>query len=120
MDVKTEFVTLQVSDGTSMRAYVARPAGNSTKRCLLVFQEAFGVNAHIRQVTERFAAEGCLAVAPELFHRTASGFEGRYDDFPSVMEHIRALQARGLRRICERLMTGSARTERGKTCPSPR
>jgi carboxymethylenebutenolidase len=60
---------------------------------LIVGQEAFGVNAHIRDVTERFARQGYVAIAPELFHRTApAGFEGRYDDFPSVMPHMQALR----------------------------
>ncbi len=90
VDIRTEFVTLNVSDGTSMRAYVAGPAGGKTG--LLVMQEAFGVNAHIRSVTERFGREGYLAIAPELFHRTAPGFEGRYDDFASVMPHMQALK----------------------------
>lgn len=58
----------------------------------MVFQEAFGVNSHIRNVTERFAAQGYLAIAPELFHRTApAGFEGSYSDFPAVMPHYQAL-----------------------------
>lgn len=91
-DIRTEFIALDVSDGSSMRAYVARPEGPVTQSGLLVLQEAFGVNAHIRDVTERFARKGYLAVAPELFHRTAPGFEGRYDDFPSVMPHMRALK----------------------------
>jgi carboxymethylenebutenolidase len=73
-----------------MRAYVA--AGTGAKRGLLVMQEAFGVNAHIRDITERFAREGYLAIAPELFHRTGEGFEGRYDDFPSAMQHMQALR----------------------------
>ena len=59
---------------------------------LLVFQEAFGVNAHIRDVTERFAREGYLAIAPELFHRTGPGFEGRYDDFPAARQQVQALR----------------------------
>jgi len=42
MNTKTEYVTLSVSDGTSMRAYVAHPAGKP-RAGLLVFQEAFGV-----------------------------------------------------------------------------
>jgi carboxymethylenebutenolidase len=92
MDIKTEYVKLSVSDGTSMRAYVAQPAGGGAKRGLLVMQEAFGVNGHIRDITERFAREGYLAIAPELFHRSGEGFEGRYDDFPSVMPHIQALR----------------------------
>ena len=51
---------------------------------LLVFQEAFGVNAHIRDVTDRFAKQGYVAIAPEMFHRTAPGFEGDYSNFPAV------------------------------------
>jgi len=92
MDIKTEYVKLSVSDGTSMRAYVAQPAGGDARRGLLVMQEAFGVNGHIRDITERFAREGYLAIAPELFHRTGEGFEGRYDDFQSAMQHMQALR----------------------------
>jgi carboxymethylenebutenolidase len=90
MSVRTEYVDLTVSDGASMRAYVARPekAGAS----LLLFQEAFGVNAHIRDLAERFAREGYLTIAPELFHRTGAGFEGRYDDFASARQHAQALR----------------------------
>jgi carboxymethylenebutenolidase len=96
MNLKTDYATLAVDDGTSMRGYVARPAGPAASRGLIVCQEAFGVNAHIRDVTERFARQGFLAIAPELFHRTAPGFEGRYDDFPSVMAHMRALTDDGM------------------------
>jgi carboxymethylenebutenolidase len=96
MDLKTEYATLAVDDGSSMRAYVARPAAAEASRGLIVCQEAFGVNAHIRDVTERFARQGFLAIAPELFHRTGPGFEGRYDDFPSVTPHIRGLTDNGM------------------------
>jgi carboxymethylenebutenolidase len=92
MDIKSEFVTTKVSDGTSIRLYAVRPAGAATARGLLVMQEAFGVNAHIRDITDRFAKEGFFAVAPELFHRTGAGFEGRYDDFPSAMVHLKELR----------------------------
>jgi carboxymethylenebutenolidase len=87
----TEKVTLQVPDGTAMNAFVARPAEPGKYPGMLVFQEAFGVNAHIRDVSERIAGEGYVAIAPELYHRTAPGFEGRYDDFPSVVPHARAV-----------------------------
>ena len=90
--IHAEFITLNVSDGTTMRAYKARPEGAVSQSGLLVFQEAFGVNAHMRDVTERFARKGYLAVAPELFHRTEPGFEGCYDDFPSAMAHLQALK----------------------------
>ena len=84
------------SDGTSMNAYVATPAEGGKLPGLLVFQEAFGVNPHIRDVTERFAKQGYVAIAPELFHRTAPGFEGSYTDFPAVMPHMQALTPDGL------------------------
>src|SRR5579864_4835210 len=92
MEIRSEFVTVDVIDGTSMRLYVARPAGAAPARGLLVMQEAFGINAHIRDVTERFAREGFLAAAPELFHRSGSGFEGRYDDFNACMPHMKELR----------------------------
>lgn len=92
MNIHTDYVTLAVGDGTSMRAYVAGPAEGAAAAGLLVGQEAFGVNAHIRDITERFAREGYLTIAPELFHRTGPGFEGRYDDFQAVMPHVAALR----------------------------
>jgi carboxymethylenebutenolidase len=84
-----------VADGSTMGAYVARPADGAVHPGLLVFQEAFGVNAHIRDVTERFARAGVVAIAPELFHRTAPGFEGKYDDFPAVTSHLKAMTVEG-------------------------
>lgn len=88
----TQRVTLQVADGTAMNAYTARPVEEGKFPGMLVFQEAFGVNAHIRDVTERVAREGYVAIAPELFHRTAPGFEGSYTDFQSVMPHMQAMK----------------------------
>lgn len=78
-----------------MRAYVARPAGKP-RAGLMVFQEAFGVNPHIRDLAERFAGQGYLAIAPELFHRTAPGFDCSYTDFPSALPHMQALTEAGL------------------------
>jgi carboxymethylenebutenolidase len=95
-EIRTDWVTLQVADGTTMRAYMAQPQDRATRAGLLVFQEAFGVNAYIRDVTSRFAREGYHALAPELFHRTAPGFEGAYDNFAAVMPHVRALNDEAL------------------------
>jgi len=95
MNPKTEYVTLSVGDGSSMRAYVAHPDGKP-RAGLLVFQEAFGVNAHIRDLTERFAREGYLSISPELFHRTAPGLEAGYTNFAEVMPHMQALTDAGL------------------------
>jgi len=89
-----EKVELAVADGTRMAGYVARPKQAAAHSGLLVFQEAFGVNHHIRDVAERFAALGYVAIAPELFHRTAPpGFEASYADFPAVIEHYQAVTA---------------------------
>lgn len=55
-----------------MRVYRAEPTASHHDRAIVVLQEAFGVNEHIQDVTRRVAAEGYLAVAPELFHRTGT------------------------------------------------
>ena len=60
--IRSEWIDLQVDDGTSMRAWVAQPDDQRPRRGLLVFQEAFGVNAHIRGVTERFAVHEQLNI----------------------------------------------------------
>ncbi len=71
-------------------------AGEPTSpRALIVLQEAFGVNDHIRDVTERFAGAGYYAVAPELFHRTGSQ-EVAYDNFPEAMTAMAELNKEGL------------------------
>ena len=86
------YVTLKVSDGTEMRMYTSRPQAAGKHPGIIVFQEAFGVNAHIRDVADRFAREGYVAVAPEMYHRTGAGIEGDYKDFPGVQKHFAALQ----------------------------
>jgi carboxymethylenebutenolidase len=68
---------------------------SAAKGGLLVIQEAFGVNEHIEDVCRRFAAEGWLAVAPHLFHRTGDPKLG-YDDLGPVMPHMKALTADGI------------------------
>lgn len=96
-EIKTESVTLKVSDATSMNAFVARPTGARKAPGIMVFQEAFGVTGHIRDVTSRLAREGYTAIAPELFHRTAApGAEMSYNDFPAVMPHMQALTTEAL------------------------
>jgi carboxymethylenebutenolidase len=85
------FIPLTVDDGTSMQAYVVRPVDAGRKPGLIVFQEAYGVNAHIRDVATRFAALGFVVVAPELYHRTGTHVEGPYDDFAAMGPHFNAL-----------------------------
>ncbi len=74
---------------------VQHTANDDAARAVIVIQEAFGVNDHIRNVTERFAEHGFFAVAPELFHRTGSP-EIPYDNFPDAMSAVGTLTATGI------------------------
>ncbi len=78
MDIKTERVHVSV-DGKTMGAYMARPADGPPRPGVLVYMEIFGVNAHIRDVADRVAREGYVALAPDFFHRTGPGVEYGYD-----------------------------------------
>ena len=64
-------------------------AGRHAQQGILLFQEAFGVNGHIRRVAERLARAGYTVAAPELFHRTGAGLQFGYGDF----EHVRPVMA---------------------------
>jgi len=79
MQVTSERITIPV-DGASMPAYLARPSEPGTYPAVLVFMEVFGVNRHIRSVVDRVAAEGYVALAPDVFHRFAPGIELGYDE----------------------------------------
>lgn len=96
MDIQSHDVTVHVSDGTTMNAFTARPDDDECHPGLLVLQEAFGVNSHVRDVAGRFAREGFVTIAPELFHRTAPGEQFPYNDFERAMPHMRALTEQGL------------------------
>jgi carboxymethylenebutenolidase len=69
--------TLSASDAHQLGAYRADPAG-TPKGGIVVIQEIFGVNQHIRNVCDAFAKEGYAAVAPALFDRTQRNFESGY------------------------------------------
>lgn len=65
-------VTLTAHDGHTLAAYRAEPAG-TPRGAIVVVQEIFGVNSHIRRVTDGFAADGYLAIAPAMFDRVERG-----------------------------------------------
>jgi carboxymethylenebutenolidase len=68
------FIGLTAADGFKFAAYLAQPAG-TPKGGVVVLQEIFGVNAHIRAVADSYAAEGYLAIAPSTFQRVQTGDE---------------------------------------------
>lgn len=74
----SESATLRASDGHSFSAYVARPAAQAAAG-LVIIQEIFGVNDHIRSVADGFAKDGFLAVAPAIFDRIQPGLELGYE-----------------------------------------
>ena len=89
-------VTIPVADGSEMSAYVAEPRADGPSPAILVFQEALGVNAQIRGVADRYAALGFVAIAPELFHRFAPGFETQTFDRDAFMPLINKLTIDGM------------------------
>ena len=72
-------IELVAADGHRLGAYVAAPQG-AARGAVVVIQEIFGVNSHIRSVADGYAAEGYLAVAPALFDRLERGLEIGYGD----------------------------------------
>ncbi len=89
-----DFVELIAPDGFKFPAYEARPAGQP-QAAIVVLQEIFGVNAHIRAVVDSFAAQGYLALAPATFHRVQKGVELGYspDDITAGVALKAAVEA---------------------------
>jgi len=88
------FIDFKAADGFVFPAYVAQPAGPA-KGGVVVLQEIFGINSHIRSVADGYAREGYLAVAPSTFHRVRTGVELGYgqDDMAAGMALKTAVEA---------------------------
>jgi carboxymethylenebutenolidase len=95
MQIQTERVRIPLAGGGEMGGYLARPEGGAPRPAVIVFMEIFGVNPHIRAVTERVAREGYLALAPDYFHRSGPGAEYGYDDagFAAGMKLLGSLRS---------------------------
>jgi len=76
-------IVLKCADGFNLSAYEAGPQG-TCRGAVVVIQEVFGVNSHIRSVADGYAAEGYYAVAPAIFDRVENGVELGYE--PADME----------------------------------
>ena len=73
--------TVSISSGNlKIPAYLAEPAREGLFGGVVVIQEVFGVNSHIREVTERLARAGYVAIAPHIYHRQAPNFEVGYTE----------------------------------------
>jgi carboxymethylenebutenolidase len=82
----------EMIDVGGMPAYVAHPAGAGPWPAVLVIQEAFGLNDHIKDVTRRVAGEGYVALAPDLFYRGGKGRTAGYDQLPKALELMGSLK----------------------------
>ena len=72
-----DFTTIMARDGHEFQAYLAAPAAKP-RGAIVVLQEIFGVNSHIRAVTDSFASAGYTAIAPSLFDRIRRGIQLGY------------------------------------------
>ena len=88
MDVHTEMI----ETASGMPAYVARPKDGGRGPAILVIQEAFGLNDHIKDVTRRIAGEGYTALAPDVYWRGGKGRAVGYDDLPAAIGMMQALK----------------------------
>ncbi len=88
-----EFTTIMARDGHEFQAYLAAPTAKP-RGAVVVLQEIYGVNHHIRAVTDSFAAEGYTAIAPALFDRIRRGIELGYgpEDRPQAFGYMQQLK----------------------------
>ena len=113
-----KMIELTSADGTRVPAYEARPAG-TPKGAVVVIQEIFGVNSHIRNVADGYAAEGYVAVAPAAFHRVKPGVELGYAEADmgegfGYKTAVEALPAPGVLQDIQAAIDHAARISGGK------
>lgn len=88
MEVTSELVNVAAPDGV-MPAFVARPATGEHPAVIIVM-EAFGLNSHIKDVAKRLAAEGYVALAPDMYYREKGAVAG-YDNLPEALRLMNTL-----------------------------
>ncbi|MDP1741746.1 dienelactone hydrolase family protein [Polaromonas sp.] len=113
-----KFIDLKAADGFVFPAYVAEPSGKP-KAAVVVLQEIFGVNSHIRSVADGYAAAGYLAVAPATFHRVQPGVDLGYTEADmnagfALKTAVEALPAPGVLHDLQAAINHAAQTTGGK------
>jgi carboxymethylenebutenolidase len=84
MPIETKTVQIQAADGT-MSAHLALPSGGGPRPAVVVIMEAFGLVKHIREVADRLAGEGYVAIAPDFYYRDAPHNSFGYDELPKAL-----------------------------------
>ena len=90
-----KMIELTASDGHKLAAYRADPTGANAAKprgAIVVIQEIFGVNSHIKSVADGYAADGYVAIAPAMFDRVQKGFDVGYT--PPDIEKGREMRAK--------------------------
>jgi len=82
-------IELTASDGHRLSAYLAEPAGKP-RGGIVVIQEIFGVNRHIRAVADRYAGEGYMVIAPALFDRMEPNVDVPYSDLQKAFGYMKS------------------------------
>ena len=85
-----KFIELTATDGHKLAAYVAQPSGKP-RGGVVVIPEVFGVNSHIQQTTDGFAADGYLAVSPAMFDRAQRNYDTGYSQ-PEIQAGVAIMQ----------------------------
>jgi len=91
MEIRSEMVEV-AAPGGRMPAQLARPVAAGRFPGVIVVQEAFGLNGHIKGVAGRLAAEGYVTLAPDLFYRGGAGRTAGYGELPKALEMMGALK----------------------------
>jgi carboxymethylenebutenolidase len=91
-----KMIELTAADGHKLAAYRADPAGTGAtagkpRGAIVVIQEIFGVNSHIKSVADGFARDGYVAVAPAMFDRTQRGYDTGYSQ-PEIQAGVAIMQ----------------------------
>jgi carboxymethylenebutenolidase len=89
MEITTTTIRLRAPDG-EMRCHQAQPRARGRHPAVIVIMEAFGLNDHIKDVTERIAQEGYVALAPDLYYRESPNVVG-YDQVPAAIALMQKL-----------------------------
>jgi carboxymethylenebutenolidase len=85
------WIELQAEDGHKLAAYKAEPSGKP-RGGIVVIQEIFGVNSHIKSVADGYAADGYLVIAPAMFDRAQRNYDTGYSQ-PEIEAGRKVMQA---------------------------
>jgi carboxymethylenebutenolidase len=93
---KKQFNPLQTPDGSVIDVWVTWPEEKAKYPAILLFDEGYGINAHIRSVAERLSREGYVVFIPDVYHRLGRQLQLSYGDIAAVHDHARSIDIEDL------------------------